>query len=136
MKRAMVKALIKQKIEADGDALMGLSEAPDYGGDDGDQLSPEPKGSRFWTLPNWHEIEENLRDIIKKEGIHPVDPVTIASKSNPIPLKDVRDDWLNSISGGLYCGHNSNRKALLQDTFDAMIEGRVRKVSRWAFEDY
>ena len=35
-KRAMVKAFIKQKIEADGDALMGLSEAPGYGGDDGD----------------------------------------------------------------------------------------------------
>ena len=41
IKRAMVQAFIKQKIEADGDALMGLSEAPDYGGDD-DLLSPVP----------------------------------------------------------------------------------------------
>ena len=110
---------------------MGLSEVPDYGGDDGDQLSQEPKEGQVWTLPNWCEIEENLRDFIKKEGIHPVDPITIASKSNPYPLKDVRDDWLNSISDGLYCGHNSIRKTLLQDMFDAMIEGRVYKVSRW-----
>merc|ERR1711989_277685 len=91
----------------------------------GDPLSP------FWTLPNWHEIEENLRDIIKKEGIHPVDPITIASKADPFPMKDVRDNWLESISRGQYCGHNSIRKTLLQDMFDAVIENRVYKVSRW-----
>ena len=78
------------------------------------------------------EIEITLRDIIKKEGIHPVDPVTIASKSSPIPLKDVKKNWLTSISEGYYCGHNSIRETLEKDTFDALIGDRIRKVSRWA----
>merc|ERR1711989_146373 len=70
--------------------------------------------------------------MVKKEGIHPIDPITIASKSNPIPLKDVKKNWLNSITDGCYCGHNSIRKALENDTFETTIEGRVRNVSRWA----
>ena len=39
---------------------------------------------------------------------------------------------MNSITDGCYCGHNNIRKALLEDTFETMIEGRVHKVSRWA----
>ena len=70
--------------------MMGVSELPDYGVDDGDQLSQELKENEVWCLSDWDAIEENLRDIVKKEGIHPVDPITIASKSSPIPLKDVR----------------------------------------------
>ena len=42
---------------------------------------------------------------------------------------------MNSISGGWYCGHNNILKVLQEDTFEAMIEGRVRKVSRWALNN-
>ena len=70
--------------------MMGVDELPDYGVDDGDQLSQELKENEVWFLPAWYDIEENLSDIVKKEGIHPVDPITIASKSSPIPVKDVR----------------------------------------------
>ena len=83
-------------------------------------------------MATWDEVEEDLRDIIKKEGVHPVDPVTIASKSSPIPLKDVKTNWLTMITDGYYCGHNCIRESLLKDTFDTMIGDRVCKVSRWA----
>ena len=39
---------------------------------------------------------------------------------------------MNSITDGCYCGHNSIRKAFLEDTFETMIAGRVHKVPRWA----
>ena len=70
--------------------MMGVPELPDYGVDDGDQPDQELKGDEVWCMSDWEEIEGNLRDMVKKEGIHPIDPVTIASKSNPIPLKDVK----------------------------------------------
>ena len=101
----MVKTFIKQKAEVDGDVTMGGPELPDFTADEGepDQTSKEDED---WSMANWDEVEEDLRDIIKKEGVHPVDPVTIASKSNPIPLKDVKKNWLTAMSEGYYCGHN------------------------------
>ena len=128
----MVKRFIKQKTEVDGDVTMeGAEDPPDYTNDT-EQPDQATKEEEEWCMANWDEVEEDLRDTIKKEGVHPVDPVTIASKSNPIPLKDVKKNWLTSISEGYYCGHNSIRESLQKDTFDAMIGGRIRKVSRWA----
>ena len=67
-----------------------MTELPDYTDGDDDQPDQEAKGDEVWCMADWDEVEFTLREAIKKEGIHPVDPVTIASKSNPIPLKDVK----------------------------------------------
>ena len=83
-------------------------------------------------MADYDEVEINLREIIKKEGIHPVDTTTIAAKSSPIPLKDVKRNWLTSISDGHSGGHNSILETLDKDTFNVLIENRFRKVSRWA----
>ena len=116
----MVKALTKPKEETDADVTMGPQpEDVDFTDNNG---PPEPqqgndKGDGGWRFPNWDETEEFLRETIKKEGVHPVDPITIACKSNPTPLKDVRETWLREISDGWY-GGQSIRETLLADEFD------------------
>ena len=110
---SMVKAYLETKTEVDGDLVMNMSEAPDYGADDGDELSQEAKLSDIWGLPRWETIEEGLRDTLKKDYIHPVDITSIVSKSDPIPIKNLGEYWLEHISkDGHYCGHNDIRKAL------------------------
>ena len=128
----MVRTFIKQKTEVDGDVTMEGPELPDYTADEGDQPDQANKEDEEWCMADYDEVEISLREIIKKEGIHPVDTTTIAAKSNPIPLKDVKKNWLTAMSEGYYCGHNSIREFLEKDTFDALIGGRIRKVSRWA----
>ena len=73
----MVKPIpvTKQETRDEDDDL------PDYEDDE-----DEPKDA--WRLPNFKEREENLRDTIKKKGVHPVDPISIALKKDPIPVKD------------------------------------------------
>ena len=58
--------------------------------------------------------------------MHPVDPITIACKSDPVLLKDVKDTWLRDISDGWY-GGQSIRETLLKDEFEELIGGRIRK---------
>ena len=54
----------------------------------------DPKDA--WRLPTFQEIEEDLRETVKKKGINAVDPISIALKQNPMPLKDVSIDWLQN----------------------------------------
>ena len=61
-----------------------------------------------------------------------MDLASIVTKTDPIPLKDVKGDWLERISKGYYCGHNSIHEALKKDMFSTIIGERVHKVSRWA----
>ena len=131
----MVKPLTKPKEETtDGDVVMAPPPDVDYGGPDDEQPQPQPdndKGDDGWRFPNWGESEEFLRDSIKKQGVHPVDPITIASKSDPIPLKDLRDTWLTERTDGWYDGHPI-RDTLLADKFDTIIDGVPKTVCRWA----
>ena len=83
-------------------------------------------------MEDYPEIEFKLIDEIRKENVQPVDMTSMVTKSDPIPLKDVKSDWLTKISDGEYCGHNSVIDALSNDTFDALIEGEFRLVSRKA----
>ena len=81
----MVKAipLTKQEMR-DDDSL------PDF-----EAADKEPEDTKdAWKLSSFKEIEEDLRDIIKKKGVHPVDPISIALKQNPIPVKDVNTEWI------------------------------------------
>ena len=63
--------------------------------------------------------------------MHPVDPISIALKETPIPVKDLDDDFLSEMTYGWY-GGDSIRKALLDQEFDTLIEGQKETVSRWA----
>ena len=72
-----------------------------------------------------------MKDTIKKPNVHPVDPISIACKSNPIPLKDLDDKWLAMRSDGWYGGHPIN-ETLLKQQFDTIINGEQHKVCRWA----
>ena len=130
----MVKPLTKPKEETDGDVDMAPPPEVDYGAADDGPPEPQPdndKGNATWRFPIWGECEEILRESIKKEGVHPVDPITIASKSDPIPLKDLRDTWLREHTDGWYGGHPI-RDTLLADEFDTIIDGVPHKVCRWA----
>ena len=56
------------------------------------------RGTKCGVCQIGKRLKKIKKDMVKKEGIHPVDPVTIASKSNPILLKDAKKNWLNSIT--------------------------------------
>ena len=62
--------------------------------------------------------------------IHPVDLVCIGTKSDPIPLKDVSDNLLDSIKGR-YLGHTPLIRTLKEDTFRFTVDKRTRIASRW-----
>ena len=134
----MVKPLSMPKKEEE-DVVMAPPPDVDYGGDD-EQPQPQPqpqprpdndKGEDSWRLPNFVEGEAFLRESIRKQGVHPVDPITVASKSDPIPLKDLSPTWLTDLSDGWYGGHDI-RDTLLNDKFHTNIEGVSSLVCRWA----
>ena len=60
---------------------MGVGELPDYGGDDGDQLSQELKENQVWVLPSWFDIEETLRDIIKTGSTQSTPSLSLLSQT-------------------------------------------------------
>ena len=125
----MVRAFLKQKQEIDADGDDPMADRPDWNAPvDADQQ----EGTKNWYMENYPDIEFKLRDEVRKANVQPVDTTSIVTKSDPIPLKDVKSDWLAKISDGEYCGHNSIIDALNNDTFDAPIEGKVQVVSRWA----
>ena len=84
-----------------------------------------------WRFQSWEKAEELLRDNLKKPDVHPVDPISIALKDTPIPVKDLDEDFLSEMSYGWYAG-DSIRKALLDQEFETLIDGHKETVSRWA----
>ena len=67
-------------------------ELPDFTAAD-DQSPPPPLTDgdirAKFTFPSWEDEAENLKVLIKKTGIHPVDPISICCKATPIPIKDL-----------------------------------------------
>ena len=107
----MVKPLTGPKKEPTDDDMGTATIEVDYGTPDDEQQQPPPqgndkgdKGVDSWRLPGW-EAAEVLRDSVKKSGVHPVDPIAIACKSDPIPLKDLDDKWLRMRTDGWYGGY-------------------------------
>ena len=84
-----------------------------------------------WRLPGWEVAEVFLRDSIKKSGVHPIDPIAIACKTEPIPLKDLDEKWLRKRSDGWYGGYPI-LETLLKEQFETIIDGVTRTVCRWA----
>ena len=80
----MVKAIPLTKKEVpDPDDNM-----PDYS-----EIKDDAKDA--WRLEDFDEIERNLRTVIKKRGVHPVDPIAITLKMHPIPVKDLPPNWID-----------------------------------------
>ena len=62
--------------------------------------------------------------------ILPADLICIGIKSDPIPLKDVNDNFLYEFDGR-YLGESDLIKTRKEDKFKFTVEGRKRKASRW-----
>ena len=65
------------------------------------------------------------------KNLHAVDVVSIGTKNNLIPLKEVNDELISGYEGK-YCGHNSVISAQKNDTFEVKLEERLITTSRWA----
>ena len=57
-----------------------------------------------WLMASYDDIELRLRTNLKQKNVHAVDMVTIGTKEDPIPMKDVDDERILSLSDGKYCG--------------------------------
>ena len=84
----MVKAIPLPKQEEQEDEL------PNFEPTSEEESKPPVDPKDAWRLPTFQEIEEELRETIKKKGVHPVDPISIALKQNPITVKDVNKAWI------------------------------------------
>ena len=84
-----------------------------------------------WRLENFIEIERYISKTLRRSGVHPVDPIAVMLKASPIPIKDLTEDYLSTITDGWYGGKNIVT-TLLKDEFEANVEGMPLDVSRWA----
>ena len=92
---------------------------------------PGHQGEDDWQFGSYEDTEFRLRENLKIKGIHAVDVVSIGTKNDPIPLKDVDDELISGLEGK-YCGHNPVIPALKKDTFQVKLEYRLITTSRWA----
>ena len=91
----MVKTFLKEKqeIDPDGDQQMQDPEKPNW--EAPDDQEPRTK-DKDWFMSNYDDIEIRLRDDLKQKDIQAVDTTSIVTKSDPIPLKDIKADfWLS-----------------------------------------
>ena len=86
-----------------------------------------------WTAGTYEEIlkkydAESVEDF---PPVHPVDMLSIATQSDPIPMKDVSEDLLEQYEG-VYLGEAPFVKTLQEDTFVFNVGGEKEiKASRW-----
>ena len=66
------------------------------------------------------------------KDLHAVDVVSIGTKSDPIPMKELDDERLIMGLEGKYCGHNPIISTLKKDMFEVRLAGRHITTSRWA----
>ena len=87
-----------------------------------------------WHIASYEETEVRLRHDLKQKNVHAVDVVSIGTKSDPIPMKDLDDEkFMTGFEDeGVYCGQNPIISALKKDTFKVKLEGRQIETSRWA----
>ena len=74
-------------------------------------------GNDDWQLGTYEQISARLDNEFKElKQVHPVDLVCIGTKTDPRPLKDAPDDYLDSIEGR-YLGHTPVIPASQANTF-------------------
>ena len=68
------------------------------------------------------------------KNVHAVDVVSIGTKSDPIPMKELDGERLMmGFEGeGKYCGHNPIISTLKKDMFEVRLADRHITTSRWA----
>ena len=59
-------------------------------------------------IASYEEIELRMIHDFKVKNVHAVDVVSIGTKSDPIPMKDIDDErrMMGLEDEGKYCGHN------------------------------
>ena len=90
-------------------------------------------GNDDWTAGTYEEIlkKYNAETVEEFPPVHPVDMLSIATKSNPIPMKEVPEDLFDNY-GGVYLGEAPFVKTLQDDKFVFNIGGEKEiKASRW-----
>ena len=93
--------------------------------------NPDDMGNDDWQLGTYEQISARLDNEFKElKQVHPVDLVCIGTKTDPRPLKDVPDDYLDTIEGQ-YLGHTPLIPALNANIFHFTVEGRRITTSRW-----
>ena len=119
----MVKAIPTTKKEViDPDEYL-----PDYN-------DPKDDISEAWRFESLEDIEHNISTVIKKRGVHAVDPIAVTLKMHPVPLKDLHPNWMDLKTEGWYGGHNII-ETLSKDKFEVVIDENRVSVSRWAMID-
>ena len=85
-------------------------------------------------MASYEETELRLRQDLEQKNIHAADVISIGTKSDPVPIKDLDDEkFMTSFEDeGVYCGQNPNTSALKSDNFKVRLEGREIETSRWA----
>ena len=83
-----------------------------------------------WRLQSYVEIKNRVNDNTYATDISPVDTTSIVTKTDPIPMKDVRQFFTDDLFPGYrYAGHNNIRNELLKDDFSIKKDKRI---CRWA----
>ena len=86
-----------------------------------------------WTTGTYQDIlaKYNASNIKDFPIVHAVDLLSIATQSNPIPMKDVPVNFTEALPG-IYHGGSSLVETLQKDTFKFKIEGKKDiRTSRW-----
>jgi len=101
-------------------------------------VKPEDMGDDDWSAGTYEEIL-NKYDAEKIEDyppVHAVDLLSIATQSDPVPLKDVSENLLDQYDG-VYLGDSPLVKTLQDDKFFFNVNGVQRKIeaSRWMMLD-
>ena len=101
-------------------------------------VKPEAMGDDDWSAGTYEEIL-NKYDAEKIEDyppVHAVDLLSIATQSDPIPLKDVPENLLDQYDG-VYLGDSPFVKTLQDDKFHFNVNGVHQKIeaSRWMMLD-
>ena len=94
-------------------------------------------GEGDWSAGTYEEIlkKYDAEKIGDYPPVHPVDMLSIATKKDPIPLKDVPEDLLDQYEG-VYLGESPFVKTLQDDRFFFNVSGeRNVEASRWMMLD-
>ena len=77
-----------------------------------------------WTAGTYEEIlkKYDAECVEDFPPVHPVDMLSIATQSDPIPMKDVSEDLLEQYEGA-YLGEAPFVKTLYEDTFVFNVSG-------------
>ena len=137
----MVRPFVPTEPKEEEDVEMPPADkaAPDvdFGSAEGESPPPQPRPRpepdiRYnWQFPAWETQAEWLKENLRQPGVHPIDPICICCKTNPIPMKDLDPSFLQKRTDAWYGGH-SICEGLMRQEHQAIVNDKVIRVSRWA----